>query len=188
MWRKCEDNVKISLAQDDVIDETRLADADGDSQQAFLVDRRNRFQGREGEEIDVVDRSHRFRLDFLGHDGFQCFYILFAAFISGFGFAQAAGQNQGRLFFFRRKVSIARAPGQTAFFADDGDHIDVDRDIEVADETADDDDLLGVFLTEEGFIGAGNVHQFRDDRSDAAEMDRPLSPAEFMRNVAVELT
>ena len=101
MWRKCEDNVKISLAQDDVVDKTGLADADGNGQEAFLVDGLNRFQGREGEEIDVVDRSHRFRLDFLGHDGFQCFYILFAAFISGFGFAQAAGQNQGRLFFFR---------------------------------------------------------------------------------------
>ena len=70
MWRKCEENVKIPLAQDDVVDETGLADADGNSQEAFLVDGLNRFQSREGEEVDIVNGSHRFRLDFLGDYGF----------------------------------------------------------------------------------------------------------------------
>ena len=63
----------------------------------------------------------------------------------------------------------------------------MDRDVEVADETADNDDLLSVFLAKEGFIGTSDVHQFRNDRSDAAEMDRTLSPAEFMGNVAVDV-
>ena len=32
-----------------------------ESREIMVVDGLNRFQGREGEEIDVVDRSHRFR-------------------------------------------------------------------------------------------------------------------------------
>ena len=63
----------------------------------------------------------------------------------------------------------------------------MDRNVEVADKTADDDDLLSIFLAKEGFIGASDVHQFRNDRSDAAEMDWALSPAEFMGNVTIDI-
>ena len=63
----------------------------------------------------------------------------------------------------------------------------MDGQVEVADKTADDDDLLSVFLTEEGFIGTSNINQFGDDGGYAAEVNRPLSAAELMRNVAFSM-
>ena len=63
----------------------------------------------------------------------------------------------------------------------------MDGQVKVTDKTADDDDLLGIFLTEEGFVGAGNIDQLGDDGCYATEMDRSLSTAEFMRNIAVDI-
>ena len=47
------------------------------------------------------------------------------------------------------------------------------------------DDLLGVFLAEKGFVSPGNIHELRDDRRHAAEVDGTLSTAQLMSNVAV---
>ena len=141
--------IKNFYFKDDIVDEARLTDADGNGQQAFVGNRLDRFQIGEGKEIDIINGSHRFGFNFRRNNGFQLFYIFFAAVISRLGFSQAAGKDQGRFFFSVGQISIARAPGQTAFFTDDGDHIDVDGQVKVTDKTADDDDLLGIFLTEE---------------------------------------
>ena len=45
--------------------------------------------------------------------------------------------------------------------------------------------LLGIFLAEKSFVGPGNIHELRDDRRHAAEVDGPLGAAQLMGNVAV---
>ena len=68
------------------------------------------------------------------------------------------------------EVAVARTEREAVGLADDGADDDGCRQAKVADHAAEDGDLRGVFLAEEGEVGFGGDEQFGDDGGDAAEV------------------
>ena len=79
------------------------------------------------------------------------------------------------------EVGVARAHRQAVGLAHGRQHLDPQREVEVADHAPDHRRLLGVLLAEVGDVGADDVEELGDDGGDAAEV---LGAA--ARGVAVE--
>ena len=94
---------------------------------------------------------------------------------------ERARERRGALAVARVEVGVARAHRQAVGLADDRQHLDPHREVEVGDHAADHRRLLGVLLAEVGDVGADDVEELGDDRGDAAEV-----PGAAPRGVAVE--
>jgi hypothetical protein len=68
------------------------------------------------------------------------------------------------------QVDVAARQRQAVALADRGPDLDAHRQVQVGDQAADDQGLLGVLLPEVGDIGPDHVQQLRDDGGDALEV------------------
>ena len=68
------------------------------------------------------------------------------------------------------EIGVAGAHRQAVGLADDRQHLDPHREVEVADHAPDHGRLLGVLLAEVGDVGPDGVEELGDDGGDAAEV------------------
>src|SRR5204862_364506 len=89
------------------------------------------------------------------------------------GEGESARERGGAAALLRLQVGVARAHRQTVGLTHRRQHLDPDREVEVASHAADYDRLLGVLLAEVGDVGADRVEELGDDGGDAAEVPGP---------------
>ena len=92
------------------------------------------------------------------------------------------GPNDRRLrTLFRAEILIARAERETVRFAHGRAGEDLDREIEIADHSPNDGELLKILFPKNRRVRREEMKQLRHHRADAAEMARPGSAAEPLR-------
>src|SRR5207248_6172916 len=89
------------------------------------------------------------------------------------GRRERARQAEGLLPFLRREASVARREGEAVRVPHRRHRPDLDRDVQVADETSDHGELLRVLLAEVGTLRPDEVEQLQADGGDAAEVAGP---------------
>ncbi len=85
------------------------------------------------------------------------------------GLGQDAVQLTGRRQFSLRQIGVARRQGQTPAVPFGRCADDLDRQVQVPHEPANDHQLLIILLAENGEVGLNLIEQFGHDQSDAAE-------------------
>ena len=87
----------------------------------------------------------------------------------------------------RREVDVARAHGEAVRLAQRGHAGDLDRQVEVAHEAADDGELLRVLLAEEQHVRLHHAEQLGDDDGDAVEVARARGALEALGERAADV-
>ena len=94
---------------------------------------------------------------------------------------QRAVQVRRHRALLRREVDVARAHGEAVRLAQRRHADDLDRQVEVAHEAADDGELLRVLLAEEEHVRLHDAEQLGDDDGDAVEVARARGALEGSR-------
>jgi len=157
--------------KENVIDEAGLVDPSGDREEGLAGD--DFALTLHGVTIDD-GRVDDAELAVLGEQvsglGHEALGAAFTAVDHGFDKFEGIGDRDGRGALARAEVAIARAESEAIGVASGGGGHNLDQEIKVGDEFADDSDLLGVLLAEDGDVGLNDVEEFGDDGGDAAEM------------------
>src|SRR5215218_796980 len=97
------------------------------------------------------------------------------------GGVERAPQRDGALALGGTEIGVAARHREAVRLADRRADLDAGRDVEVADDAAHDERLLGVLLAEEGNVRLHHVQQLGDDRRDAVEVAGALGAFERLR-------
>src|SRR4029453_11520741 len=93
-------------------------------------------------------------------------------------------QKRGGLALSGREVGTAGGQREAVLLPHDLPAEDLDRDVEVAHEVLDDEELLVVLLAEDRHVGGALQQELGDHRCDAVEMVGPVCSAEVLGQIA----
>ena len=96
--------------------------------------------------------------------------VAFAGGEEEIGFVEGEAEAGGLGALGGGEILVAGGAGEPVGFADGGAGEDLDGEAEVADHAADDAELLGVLLAEDGQVGEDDVEELGDDGADAVEV------------------
>lgn len=92
---------------------------------------------------------------------------------------ECLAQGWGLAALFGAEVTIAGTHGETVWLSNRVDAMQGDGQIEVANEAADDGELLEVFFSKDGIVRLKEIEELRYDGADAIEMAGPTGTAEL---------
>jgi len=142
----------------------------GDSLERFGVD-----------ELEVVDRKIlRSIPEQVGASGIQVERgILFSGACEVAGGHEGPAKTRGVLTLRGSQSGIPGGEGQAVLFSNGGMTDDFDRDIQVADHSADERKLLEVLVSENSEVRLDQVKELEDNRQDTIEVSRTARSAEI---------
>lgn len=164
----------------DVIDEAGLVEEHGDGCEAMVLDDRQGFQGPCICDLNVVDPAEWGVFGEVVLDQIHHAFGTGDALAMGFPCSQEClAEGWGLEALFGAKVTIAGTHGEAIRFSNRVDAMQGDGQIEVANEAADDGELLEVLFAKDGIVRLKEIEELRYDGADAIEMARPTGTAEL---------
>jgi hypothetical protein len=173
----------VDGVEEKVVDKAGLAGPGGDGDEGSGGEVGEGFEGVGVDDGGVVEGEAGGGLELLEERGVELDGVL-RAFVDGVGdVAEGLREGASVVALGGGEVAVAGAEGEAVGVADGGADDEVEVEVEVADHGAEDGDLGGVFLAEEGAVGGEDVEELGDDGSDAAEVVRARGAVEAAADV-----
>ena len=138
------------------------------------------LQGNRVDEFEVVDgeisRGVAKKMGFCGVEINRGRLFAGLEEISGCGKSALDARSVGAVFW--SKFAISGRKGEPVGFADGRVPDNFDWNVQIADHTVDQGELLEIFFAENGTVGLEDVEQFQDDDENAVEMPGAAGSAE----------
>src|ERR1017187_5372969 len=158
------------LAKDGVVDEAGGAKPGGYGEEGAGGCDFHGLQGGPVDGFDVIDADGRLGSEGLAGGGDQGGGAAFSGSGEGCGLVDGSAERQGLGALRGTEIDVAGAESQAVGLADDGANHDFCGQAEVCEHAAEDGDLGGIFLAEEGAVGLGGDEELGYDGGNAAEM------------------